>query len=229
MKTIGLLGGMSIESTQEYIRLINEGIRERLAKPHSAKILMYTVDFGEIVPLQHEGRWDELADIMTREAKRLEEAGADLVLICTNTMHYVAPQVEKVLGVPLLHIGDATAEQIELGGHSRVGLLGTKFTMEMDFYHERLRGKGIDTLVPDEADRDYIHSVIFNELCEGKIIPGSRREFQRIISQLQANGAEAIVLGCTEIPLLIQQKHVGVPIYDTMHIHAKAAVDYALQ
>lgn len=230
MKVIGMIGGMSWESSLEYYRLVNEGVKTALGGLHSARCLMYSVEFAEIEALQHRGAWDELTDIMTDAGQRLRKGGADFILICTNTMHRMAEAVEKEAGIPLLHIADATGERIRSMDLTRVGLLGTKFTMEQDFYKGRLKKKfGIEVLVPDDRGRDVIHSIIYNELCLGTIREDSRMRYVDIINELVGRGAQGIVLGCTEIPLLVKQGDVKVPIFDTTAIHAKAAVDFALQ
>jgi len=230
MKTIGLLGGMSWESTATYYREINEGIKKNLGGLHSAKILLYSVDFAEIEKLQHLDRWPEMAVILGDAAKRLQNGGADFVLICTNTMHKVAPEIEANLHIPLLHIADATADEIKDKGIFRVGLLGTRFTMEEDFYKGRLEDvHGIDVLVPGAVDREIVHRAIYDELCQGVISPASRSEFVRIINMLYKQGAEAVILGCTEIALLVQQEHTTVPLFDTTKIHAEKAVETAVQ
>lgn len=230
MKVIGMIGGMSWESSLEYYRLVNEGVKTALGGLHSARCLMYSVEFAEIEALQHRGAWDELTDIMTDAGQRLRKGGADFILICTNTMHRMAEAVEKEAGIPLLHIADATGERIRSMDLTRVGLLGTKFTMEQDFYKGRLKKKfGIEVLVPDDRGRDVIHSIIYNELCLGTIREDSRMRYVDIINELVGRGAQGIVLGCTEIPLLVKQGDVTVPIFDTTAIHAKAAVDFALQ
>ncbi len=230
MKTIGLLGGMSWESTVSYYREINEGIKKNLGGLHSAKILLYSVDFAEIEKLQHLGQWSEMAEILGKAAKRLEVGGADFILICTNTMHKVAPEIEAVVNIPLLHIADATAEEIKFKGLSTVGLLGTRFTMEQDFYKGRLEDvHGIKVLVPGVEDREIVHRAIYDELCQGIVSPDSRNEFVRIIKILYKQGAEAVILGCTEIALLVQQEHTSVPLFDTTRIHAEKAVEAAIQ
>lgn len=229
MKTIGLLGGMSWESTVTYYRLINEGVKKKLGGLHSAKICLYSVDFDEIEKLQHTGNWAGTAQILSEAAKRIEAGGADFLLICTNTMHKVAQEIEANINIPLLHIADATAEQIQTRGFQTVGLLGTNFTMEQEFYKGRLvEHYGISVLVPDQADREYVHNVIYNELCLGKIETHSRAECVRIIEKLAEQGAQAVILGCTEIPLLVQQEHTSVPLFDTTEIHAMKAVEKAL-
>lgn len=230
MKTIGLLGGMSWESSLEYYRFINQEAKARLGGLHSAKSLMYSVDFEKIEALQHQGKWEELTQIMIEAARRIERGGADLLVICTNTMHKMADQVQASISIPVLHIADTAAAEIQKRGLKTVGLLGTKFTMEQDFYKGRLAEKfGLNVLIPDESDREIVHKVIYNELCLGKTLDASRREYVRIIDALVQRGAEGIVLGCTEIPLLIKQEHVKVPIFDTTSIHARAAVEIALK
>ncbi len=230
MKLVGIIGGMSWESTAEYYRLFNEGVKQRLGGFHSARLLIYSVDFAEIERLQHEGRWDKVADRMIEAARALERAGAELLLLATNTVHKLAEQIQAAVSIPFLHIADATASRIKEKGIKRVGLLGTKFTMEEDFYKERLRKlHGIEVVIPEAEERDYIHSVIYNELCLGIIKEESRRRFIEIIENLRRRGAEGIVLGCTEIPLLIKQEHVPIPVFDTTRIHVEAALDRALQ
>jgi len=229
MKTLGLLGGMSWESTLEYYRIINETFKHRLGKLHSGKILLYSFDFEEIEQLQHQGRWDELAHLLADMAQRLEKAGADILLICTNTMHKLSDEVQQSIQVPLLHIADGTAQVILAKGYKRVGLLGTQFTMEQDFYRGRLQEKyDIEVMVPGLSDRQTVHGVIYQELCQGKFRPESRQQFQAIMADLVAQGAEAIILGCTEIPLLVGAEDSPVPLLNTMVIHAEAAVDFAL-
>lgn len=228
MRTIGLLGGMSWESTAEYYRLLNELTRERLGGLHSSKCVLYSVDFAEIERLQVEGRWDEAAGILAEAAKALEAAGADLLLICTNTMHKVADQVAAATSVPLLHLADTTAEAVRAHGLRRIGLLGTAFTMEQDFYRGRLAHHGLDVLVPDAAGRSTVHKVIYDELCLGIVREESRASFQAVIGDLVAAGAEGIVLGCTEIELLIGPEHSPVPVFPTTRLHAEAAVNHAL-
>ncbi len=230
MKTIGLIGGMSWESSLEYYRIINEKVKNELGSFHSAKLVLYSLDFEEIQTLQHEDKWDELTLIMKDAAKTLEKAGADIILICTNTMHKMADDVQDNITVPLIHIADATAESILLNGLKKAGLLGTKFTMEHDFYKKRLTDKfGIDVIIPDESDRDIIHKALYSELCIGEIIESSKKEFLRIIDNLVEKGAEGIILGCTEIPLLVKQSDVSVPVFDTTAIHAEKAVKEALK
>ena len=230
MKTIGMLGGMSWESTASYYKAVNEGIKSELGGLHSAKIALYSVDFDAIEKLQHEEKWEETAQILSQAAQAVEAAGADFLLICTNTMHKVAPQIEKKIRIPLLHIADATAARLQQDGIEKVGLLGTRFTMQEDFYKTRLTHKfGIDVLVPDTEDQEYVHAVIYNELCLGKCYTASREVYLKIIKKLHDNGAEAVILGCTEIALLIQQKDTDIPLYDTTTIHAERAVEEALR
>ena len=230
MKTIGMLGGMSWESTASYYKALNEGVKAELGGLHSAKISLYSVDFDEIEKLQHQGRWDETADILVKASKGVEAAGADFLMICTNTMHKVASQIEDNISIPLLHIADATAEQLVKDGIKRVGLLGTRFTMEQDFYKGRLQDAfQIDVVVPDEPQRQIVHDIIYNELCLGKINDQSREQYLKIIDDLRAQGADAIILGCTEIALLVQQQHTSAPLYDTTQIHAESAVKLALK
>lgn len=229
MRTIGLLGGMSWESTAEYYRIINQRTAERLGGLHSAKLVLYSVDFEEIAACQKQGDWDKAGDILTGAAKSLEEAGADVVLICTNTMHIIADTVAASIGVSLLHIVDAVAQSIAQSGMNRVGLLGTKFTMEKDFYQDRLRtAGGIDTIVPDEHSRDELNRIIFEELCCGRVLDDSRHFLIGLIEQMAAQGADGVVLACTELPMLVQQSDTPVKVFDTTAIHAEAAVDYAL-
>lgn len=229
MKTIGLIGGMSWESSAEYYRIINQVTKEQLGGLHSAPIVMYSVEFNEIVQLQREGKWDELTAIMVDAAKRLERAGADLVLICTNTMHKMASEVEHATSLPLLHIADATATRIKEKRLKTVALLGTRFTMEQDFYKGRLAEKhGLEVIVPSAEEMEIVHRIIYNELCQGTILDSSRKEYLRIINNLVSQGAEGVILGCTEIPLLVKQADVAVPIFDTTTIHAQEAVKMAL-
>lgn len=229
MKTIGLLGGMSWESTELYYRKINEETKRVLGGLHSAPVAMFSVDFQEIEELQHGDDWDACASILADRAGKVQAAGADLLLICTNTMHRVAPQVEAAIDIPLLHIADATAARIKAAGFRRVGLLGTRFTMEQDFYRGRLEEQGIEVLVPAAADRERVHRVIYEELCLGDVRESSRQAFLEIIDRLAAEGAEAVIEGCTEIVMLVQQAHTQVPLFDTTSIHAEQAVAEALQ
>jgi len=230
MKTIGLIGGMSWESSIEYYRIINETAKEKLGGLHSAKSLMVTVDFAEIEKLQHEDRWDEAGQILVKCAQDLERGGADFIVLCTNTMHKLADQIISNTSIPFLHIADATAEKIKATGIKKIGLLGTRFTMEHDFYKGRLiQNFGLDVLIPNEADREIIHRVIYDELVQGKIMDGSREEYKRIMEALIAQGAEGIILGCTEIELLVSQKDSSVPLFPTTSIHAISAVEYTLK
>ncbi|MBU2512402.1 aspartate/glutamate racemase family protein [bacterium] len=230
MKTIGLLGGMSWESTVSYYRIINETIKKRLGGLHSAKIVLYSVDFDEIEKLQHQGNWDATAKILTEAGKNIERGGADFLLICTNTMHKVAPQMEQELTIPILHIADATAEILKKSNKKTVGLLGTAFTMEQDFYKGRLEEQyGLKVIIPEKEDRQLVHQVIYNELCLGVLKEDSKKSYLSIVKKLQNQGAEAIILGCTEIALLIGEEKTEVPLLDTARIHAEKAVEYALK
>jgi len=228
MKTIGLIGGMSWESSAQYYAIINRAVRERLGGAHSAESLLYSVDFGEIERLQHDGDWPSLTARMVKAAQRLEAGGADFVLICSNTMHLMADDVSAAIGVPLLHVVDPTAFAIAKAGLSRVGLLGTAFTMEKAFYRDRLEVAGIEVLIPNDGDRRKIHRVIYEELVAGKIEAASRTIYREVIARLVECGAHAIVLGCTEIMLLVDQSDSAVPLFDTTRLHALAAVDLAL-
>jgi len=229
MKTIGLLGGMSWESTVGYYRAINEGVKNTLGGLHSAKIAMYSVDFEPIEKLQHAGDWKGTAIILSEAARSVESAGADFLLICTNTMHKVAPEIEKSIKIPLLHIADATAEVLVHEGIKTVGLLGTAFTMEQDFYKGRLsENYGLNVLVPNEEDRQIVHKIIYQELCLGKIQADSKTEYLRIVDMLANQGAEAVILGCTEIGMLVSQGDTKVKLFDSTAIHAEKAVEYAI-
>ena len=228
MKLIGLIGGMSWESTQTYYRLINEGVKAELGGLHSAKLVLYSVDFAEIESLQHQGNWPATAEILMNAAQALERAGADFILICTNTMHKVAEQVQQAISIPLLHIADATARVLNNDKIKRVGLLGTRFTMEQTFYRERLEHQGIQAIIPNEVQRERVHAVIYNELCLGKINNESKQDYLEIVRSLKDQGAEGVILGCTEIGLLIQRSDTDVTIYDTTEIHAQEAVNVAL-
>lgn len=229
MKTIGLIGGMSWVSSAEYYRLINERVNEKLGALHSAKCLLYSVDFEEIEVLQHQGKWREITEITVDAALKLEQAGADLIILCANTAHVMADDVQSAINIPMLHIVDVTAERIKAAGMNTVGLLGTKFTMEEEFYRGRLAEKhGLQVLVPDEQERQIIHSVIYEELCLGNVRDESRDKFIAIIDNLAFRGAQGIILGCTEIPLLVSQEDVRMPLFNTTRIHAESAVDYAL-
>lgn len=229
MKTIGMIGGMSWESTLSYYKAINEGVKAALGGLNSAQICLYSVNFEPIEKLQHEGKWDETAQLLAQAAKSVEAGGADFVLICTNTMHKVAPEIEAQISIPILHIADATAKQLQQDGIERVGLLGTRFTMEQEFYKGRLQQQfGIDVLIPDAEQRQQVHRVIYEELCMGTIRPESRAQYVEIVEDLHRRGAQAVILGCTEIALLIQQHDTDVPLYDTTKIHAEQAVQLAL-
>lgn len=229
MKTIGMLGGMSWESTASYYNGLNQGVKAELGGLHSAKVALYSVDFAEIEELQHKGEWQQTAAILSSAAQSVEAAGADFLLICTNTMHKVADDIQASINIPILHIADATASQLVADGIKKVGLLGTAFTMEQDFYKSRLQEKyAINVIVPEEADRRVVHSIIYDELCRGVISPVSREQYLAIIAALEAQGAEAVILGCTEIALLVQQQDTHVPLYDTTQIHAAKAVELAL-
>lgn len=229
MKTIGMLGGMSWESTASYYQVINKGVKDVLGGLNSAKVCLYSVNFAEIEKLQHEGNWHATADILSDAAKSVEAGGADCLIICTNTMHKVASEIEQAINIPVLHIADATAEKLIENKVQKVGLLGTKFTMEQDFYKGRLEEKyDIQVLVPEKKQRDVIHDVIYNELCVGEINPLSREYYIEVINSLYGQGAEAVILGCTEIALLIQQQHTDIVLYDTTKIHAEKAVKFAL-
>lgn len=230
MKTIGLIGGMSWESSLEYYKLINETVKSKLGGFHSAQCLMYSVDFEEIEVLQHQNKWDELTNIMVNSAEKLKNGGADFIVICTNTMHKMASDIEDRVGIKVLHIAEVTGEKIVQKGMKKVGLLGTKFTMEQDFYKKVLKEKfDIDVVIPEEEERKIVHNVIYNELCKGIINDNSKTQYKNIINKLALNGAEGVVLGCTEIPLLIKQADVDIPIFDTTMIHAISAVEYALR
>lgn len=230
LKTIGLIGGMSWESSLEYYRIVNETIKSRLGGLHSAKCLMYSADFSEIELLQHQNKWNELTDIMVNIADTLKRGGADFIVICTNTMHKMACDIENRVGIKVLHIAEVTGEKIAHKGLKKVALLGTKFTMEQDFYKKVLEDKfNIEVLIPSEDERNIIHDIIYNELCKGIINESSKKEYLKIINNLILNGAEGIVLGCTEIPLLIKQEDVNIPVFDTTTIHAVAAAEYALK
>ena len=225
MRTIGLLGGMSWESTELYYRLINEGIKAQLGGLHSARIAMVSVDFHEIEEMQRYGDWAGAGRALAQAAVQVEAAGADFLLICTNTMHKVAPQVEEAITIPILHLADATAKRVKAAGMNTIGLLGTNFTMEGDFYRGRLVEKhGLDVLIPPKPDRDVVHRVIYDELCLGLVKDSSRDEYLRIMENLQSRGAEGIIEGCTEIVMLVQQRHTNIPLFDTTAIHAAEAV-----
>ncbi|MBD9460079.1 aspartate/glutamate racemase family protein [Pseudomonas sp. PDM05] len=229
MRTIGLIGGMSWESSAEYYRLINQQVREQLGPLRSAPLLMYSVDFGPVAQAQHAGRWDDAALILEEAARRLQAGGADCVVLCTNTMHLVAPRIEAAVSIPFLHIADAAGLAAVAAGTLTVGLLGTAFTMEQDFLKSRLADHGLSVLVPDADERQAVHRIIYEELCVGVISEASRQVYQRVIESLAARGAQAIILGCTEIGLLIKPQHSKLPLLDTTELHAQAAVAFALQ
>lgn len=228
-KTIGLIGGMSWESTTLYYQIMNQETASRLGGLNSARIQLTSLNFAEIAALQKAGEWERMAEILADSARMLEQAGADCVLIGTNTMHRVAPQVQNAIQVPLLHIADITAEAITATGLRKVGLLGTRFTMEQPFYKERLAAAGIETLIPGEANRVEVHRIIFEELCQGKILADSRWRLLNMVEELHSQGAEGVILGCTELPMLLQQHACPLPLFDTTTLHAKAAVNFALQ
>lgn len=229
MKTIGLIGGMSWESTVTYYRQINESVKERLGGLHSAKVVLYSVDFHEVEKLQHSGNWSAAGALLADAARALESAGADFLVLCTNTMHKIAPAIEAAVRIPLLHIADPTAEKIKGAGLSTIGLLGTRFTMEQGFYKDRLRQRyGLRVLIPSQQDREVVHRIIYEELCRGRVIDDSRIEYRRIMAALISQGAEAIILGCTEISMLVEQRDSSVPLFDTTSIHARRAAELAL-
>ncbi|MDX6277386.1 MAG: amino-acid racemase [Nocardioidaceae bacterium] len=228
MKTIGLLGGMSWESTAEYYRLANEFVRDRLGGLHSAEIVMLSVDFAEIEAMQVAGQWNEAGELLAEAAHRLELAGADLIVLCTNTMHKVAAPIEDAIEVPFVHLGDTTADAVRAAGLTKVGLLGTIFTMEQDFYANRLRHHGLEVLLPEADDRERLNAIIYDELCLGVIREESRAFYLEAIGRLVAVGAEGVILGCTEIELLIDQSQLATPVFPTTRLHVQAAVDLAL-
>lgn len=229
MKTIGLIGGMSWESSIEYYRIINEVVRTRLGGVHSARSVMVSVDFAEIEPLQHQGKWDETAQMLVKAAKDLENGGADFIVLCTNTMHKVADEIQAGVKLPMLHIADATAEKAIAAGIQKIGLLGTRFTMEEDFYKGRLAQKyGLEVIVPNPRQQEVVHRVIYEELVLGKIFQPSKEAYLAIIEDLVRQGAEGVILGCTEIGLLVHDQDCDVRLYDTTRIHAEAAVEFAL-
>jgi aspartate racemase len=229
VKTIGLLGGMSWESTVPYYRTINRVVGEQLGGLHSARIVLYSIDFHEMEMLQHAERWTEAGEIVAAAARAVERAGAEFLVLCSNTMHIAAPQIERAVGIPLLHIADATAARIKAAGVGRVGLLGTRFTMEQEFYRRRLEAEhGLAVLVPPAEDREVVHRVIYDELCRGTVLESSRLQYQGFISDLISRGAEGVILGCTEIGLLIRPSDATAPLFDTAEIHAEAAARYAL-
>ncbi|HBD19038.1 MAG TPA: aspartate racemase [Arenimonas sp.] len=229
MKTLGLIGGMSWESTLPYYRLANEAVREALGGLHSARLVLYSVDFAEVERMQREGRWDDAGRLLGDAGKALRAAGAEALVLCTNTMHKVAADIEAISGLPLLHIADPTAAAIRAAGLARIGLLGTRFTMEGEFYRRRLEEKhGLEVLVPDDGDRELVHRVIYDELCRGRIEDASRAAYLAVIDRLAARGAQGIVLGCTEIGLLVSPADTALPLFDTTALHARGAVAWAL-
>ncbi|WP_040394912.1 aspartate/glutamate racemase family protein [Centipeda periodontii] len=229
MKTIGLIGGMSWESTVTYYQVINETIKKQLGGLHSAKCILYSVDFDEIEKYQASGEWDKSADVLSEAAQALERAGADYIVICTNTMHKVASEIGRNIHIPILHIADMTAVQLKKHGIRKVGLLGTKYTMQQDFYKNILIEQGIEVLIPNDADVDVVNRIIYDELCLGKILEESKAVYLDIIHELARNGAQGIILGCTEIGLLIQQSDTDIPLFDTTRIHAKQAALKSLE
>ncbi len=228
MRTLGLIGGMSWESTIPYYRIVNERVRERLGGLHSAKLVMHSVDFAEIERLQQRDDWDTAGVALAEAARGLRAAGAEAIVLCTNTMHKVAAHIEAAVDVPLLHIADATAARIRAAGLERVALLGTRYTMEQAFYRERIEAVGIAVSTPDAAQRERVHRVIYDELCLGRVIEASREEYRAVVEDLVAHGAQGVILGCTEIGLLLRPEDATVPLFDTARIHAEAAVDWAL-
>jgi len=229
VKVIGLIGGMSWESTVPYYRIVNETVKQRLGGLHSARVVLYSVDFDEIERLQHSDQWTVAGERLADAARAIERAGAECVVLCTNTMHKVAPQIEAAVRIPLLHIADATAAEIKSAKVSTVGLLGTRFTMEQDFYKDRLqRDHGLRVVIPNADDRAIVHRVIYEELCLGNVVDASRGEYRRVMDDLVRQGAQAIILGCTEITLLVQPSDSAVPLFDTTSIHARKAAEWAL-
>ncbi len=229
MKTIGLLGGMSWESTIPYYRTVNRMVQDRLGGLHSARVVLYSVDFHEVEECQHGGRWTEAGELLVAGAKALQHAGADFLVLCTNTMHKVAGQIEAAVALPLLHIADATAQRVKAAGLGRVGLLGTKFTMEEEFYRGRLEGRhGLEVVIPAAERRDAVHRIIYDELCRGTILESSRSAYREAVRELRDQGAEGVILGCTEIGLLLRASDVDTPLFDTALIHAEEAARHAL-
>ncbi|KPN94832.1 aspartate/glutamate racemase family protein [Lysinibacillus sp. ZYM-1] len=229
MKTIGLIGGMSWESSAEYYRLLNEQVKQKLGGLHSATCILYSVDFQQIEHFQARGQWDQAGNVLAQAAHSLEKAGADFIVICTNTMHKVIDIIESAISIPILHIADATAKQIKEVGLQKIALLGTMYTMEQAFYKSRVEGFGIEVIVPDHNTRKEVNRIIYEELCMGSIIPNSKSYYSQVINELVQAGAQGVILGCTEIGLLIQQQDVNVPVFDTTVIHAQAAVSMAIQ
>lgn len=228
MKTIGLLGGMSWESTVTYYRIVNEAVKSKLGGLHSAKVVLYSVDFAEIERLQASDQWDRSAKVLSEAAQSLEKAGADFIVICTNTMHKVVPQIQSKIGIPILHIAEATAEALLNRGLRKAALLGTKYTMTQGFYKEKIAASGIEVIVPGEQDVELVNRVIYEELCLGTVSEVSKRQYLEIISKLEKRGAQGVILGCTEIGLLVQQKDTSLPVFDTTKIHAEKAAMLAM-
>ncbi len=230
MRRIGLIGGISWEASNEYYKLINTEVRNRLGASHSAECIMYSFNFGEVADLQHKGDWQTLTDKMVLEAKRLEQAGSECLVICANTMHKMVDAIEAETDFEIIHIADVTGKKVQEKGLRKVGLIGTKYVMGGNFYQQRIQNLyGIDVIVPSADNQEIIHDVIYNELVQGKILESSREKYLKVIQSLVDKGAEGIILGCTEIPLLIKQDHLSIPVFDTMTIHAMAAVDFALE
>ena len=229
MKTIGFIGGMSWESTVTYYQIVNETVKRELGGLHSAKVLLYSVDFAEIEEYQTKGEWDKSAEVLAEAAQNLEKAGAGFIIICTNTMHKVVPEIQKKISIPIIHIAEATADALKENGIEKVGLLGTKYTMTQEFYKSKLIEAGIEVVIPDEAGVTVVNDIIYNELCLGIISEESRKKFVNIIKQLEKAGAQGVILGCTEIGLLIQQKDVEIPVFDTTQIHATKAALLAIE
>lgn len=229
MKTIGLIGGMSWESTVTYYQIVNETIKRELGGLHSAKVLLYSVDFSEIEKYQASGEWSKSAEVLADAAMNLEKAGADYIVICTNTMHKVAPEIQEKISIPIVHIAEATADELKLRGISKVGLLGTKYTMTQEFYKSKLIEAGIEVVIPEEEGVETVNDIIYNELCLGIISEDSKNKYLNIISELEERGAQGVILGCTEIGLLIQQKDTKLPVFDTTQIHATKAALMAIE
>lgn len=228
MKTIGLLGGMSWESTAAYYRLLNEAVKARLGGLHSSKLVLVSVDFAEVEAPMQAGDWDLVGESLAKAARQVQSGGGECLLLCTNTMHRVAPAIEAAIDIPFLHIAEPTAQALKAAGHARIGLLGTRATMEQAFYRDYLAERGIESLVPEARDRDLVHHVIFGELCKGVVTEPSRREYRRVMAELASRGAQAIILGCTEIAMLVDASDAAVPLFDTTALHAQAAVEWAL-
>jgi len=229
LKTVGFIGGMSWESTVTYYKIVNEIVKQKLGGLHSAKVLLYSADFAEIEKCQAEGDWDKSADILSEAAENLEKAGADFIVICTNTMHKVAPQIQNKIGIPVIHIAEATADELKFRNITKVALLGTKYTMTQDFYKGKLESAGITVLIPDEPGIETVNDIIYNELCLGIISESSKEKYLCIIDSLEEQGAQGVILGCTEIGLLIQQKDVKLPVFDTTQIHASKAAKLSIE